>query len=81
MSRLLKCPAAWPALALNPEPIGTGIDPESVERLFAEWMGPRPMPRVSAPALDKGQDIVPHPHPRYRHPAQSRHLHLYPRRW
>ena len=49
MSRLLFNPATWPALALNPEPFGTGIDPDSVERLYQEWMAPCPKQGVPAP--------------------------------
>ena len=37
MSLLLRQPATWPHLALNPEPFQAATDPESVERLYSEW--------------------------------------------
>jgi len=36
MSALLLCPATWPHLALNPEPLQSAGDPESIERWYLE---------------------------------------------
>lgn len=36
MSRLLLQPATWPYLLLNPEPRGTALSPDSVDRWFQE---------------------------------------------
>ena len=44
MSVLLKHPAIWPHLNLNPEPMQSSADPESVERLYAEWFVPQIWP-------------------------------------
>ncbi len=45
-SRLLLQPAVWPHLALNPEPFGTSMDPDSIERWYQEilHMEPEPAP-------------------------------------
>ena len=39
MSRLLLQPATWPHLALNPEPMGTSMDPDSIQRWYQELFG------------------------------------------
>ena len=44
MSVLLKQPATWPHVNLNPEPMWNSSDPESVERLYSEWFVPQAWP-------------------------------------
>ena len=39
MSHLLRHPALWPQLMLDPEPFLDSADPESIERLFSEFYG------------------------------------------
>jgi len=36
MNPLLLQPATWPHLNLNPEPMGTTMDPDSIERWYQE---------------------------------------------
>ena len=57
MSGLLHQPAVWPHLALNPEPRQTAADPESPERLFAEWFVPQTWPDPPCFSLDA--ELVP----------------------
>lgn len=39
MSSLLRHPALWPMLALNPEPFLSSADPDSAERTYSELFG------------------------------------------
>jgi hypothetical protein len=44
---LLQNPAIWPDLNVNPEPTGTSIDPDSLERWYQELFGDSLMPLQS----------------------------------
>lgn len=49
-SRLLLQPAVWSHLALNPEPRGTAMDADSVERWYQEILHMEPEPVLQAQA-------------------------------
>ena len=48
MSRLLLQPPLWPMLNLNPEPFGTSMDPDSIERWYQEIRHMEPEPATQA---------------------------------
>ena len=78
MSKLLRMPALWPVLALNPEP---SMDPEDPLRWYLELFGPEIQPPQIAEQKMKGLEAAPQPVPKpsigYR---PSSFLHQLPRR-
>lgn len=76
MSQLLKQPAVWPMLALNPEP---SMDPDDPIRTFLEWFGPCPqtvqqtvLKPEPAPRLDLHFQRGYRPSPHLHQPAKGR---------
>lgn len=75
MSGLLKQPALWPVLALNPEP---SMDPDDPARWYLELFTPGPSAVNPAPqARPQQAQVKPS---RYVSPAPSKHLNQFVRR-
>ena len=76
MNHFLKHPALWPILALHaPEPMGTAIDGDSVDRWYAELGMGAPAPLATPPAPQERQQQAPVKPTRYTSPRPSPHLH------
>jgi len=75
---LLKQPAIWAHLNLNPEPMGTSMDPESIERWYQEvFVAPQMLYLTAEPPKDAIHDYLKNrscsrPASRLHHPPRRR---------